>query len=442
MDNEQLHMEDASVHYIPFLEQLNQRFVTNKDVESTSKPAHPFPHAADDAVERLIPYSLRSQDGIFFTPDSIARRCSELVGDEIRAAKSFFDPACGAGNLLIAVARVYQLESDVQKTLEVWGRKFGGCDINQSFVHVAKLRLVGLALERHKVGTVSEHSLNKYLDLFKSFYVADYLDSDYGAEFDCIVANPPFGHRVLEKESWAAGKTQLAAIFMDKILKTAHLGQRVVAVLPDVLRSGTRYKRWRSMVSTTASELSVHSYGRFTNKVDVDVFLLAMDVAKARNSNSLSSWVEDFSKASNSYKLDEFCMVRIGPVVPHRIRNDESLVPYICVKSCPPFTEVEAAGQIPFNGTLYIPPFVVVRRTSNPSDKKRVVSTLVKGHEPIGVENHLIIIKPNDGRVDTCRKLMSFLQSVEVARQLNSSIRCRHLTKVSLASLVISEAGI
>ena len=46
---------------------------------------------------------------------------------------------------------------------------------------------------------------------------------------------------------------------------------------------------------------------------------------------------------------------------------------------------------------LIMPPFVVVNRTSSPRDRLRATATIIKGTEPVAVENHLIILSPKKG---------------------------------------------
>ena len=59
---------------------------------------------------------------------------------------------------------------------------------------------------------------------------------------------------------------QIAAQFIAHVLALAKPNQEIVAVLPDVLRSGSRYSRWRSQVEQRATVLSKHVYGRFDKK--------------------------------------------------------------------------------------------------------------------------------------------------------------------------------
>jgi hypothetical protein len=44
------------------------------------------------------------------------------------------------------------------------------------------------------------------------------------------------------------------------------------------------------------------------------------------------------------------------------------------------------------------------------------------------IENHMIVVKPKDGKVKTCKMLMKILQCQQTNDFLNNRIRLRHLT--------------
>jgi len=74
------------------------------------------------------------------------------------------------------------------------------------------------------------------------------------------------------------------------------------------------------------------------------------------------------------------------------------------------------------------PPFVVIRRTSSPSDNPRARATIIRGNQSVAVENHLIALKPKSGYVRDCQKLTKMLAKPATDIFLNQRIRCRHLT--------------
>ncbi|KIR13170.1 hypothetical protein PFLU4_57400 [Pseudomonas fluorescens] len=435
----------ASSTYKPFIEQIESCIVKSGPGCGNREALKELVLLdAGFAVEQLIPATVRSAHGIFFTEEKLASRIASLMRAEIASEASFFDPACGAGNLLLAIAKDYPLRNSLSETLKFWAGKFGGCDLNENFILATKLRLIGLAAYRHGVGTVARKTLNTFLGYFNLFKVCNYLEAGQSSEFDCIVANPPFGHIVLsEPLSWSSGKTQQAAVFMTRILELARPGQKVTAILPDVLRSGTRYCRWRSLIEFSAESIAVEVHGKFSKAVDVDVFFITFTLPEFSGDGAgtkFDIWRNPKDRLSaGKVRLGDKFTVRVGPVVPHRLSGSGKAVPYLNARNATPFGVVIKFGQVRFSGTLYEPPFVLVRRTSNPSDKKRIVTTLVIGERSVAIENHLIILKPKSGCAKQCEALIAALNDQGVYEQLNQAIRCRHLTVSSLANLHIAE---
>lgn len=394
---------------------------------------------AGKIAENLVPAEDRSKFGIFFTPSEITERVSKSFKQDAKKRKSFFDPACGAGNLLISIAEVYPIGRNFRSTIDVWSERFGGMDINPSFVNASIVRIIFLAAIRHGLPNISKELLSECISRFKYFYVGDYLEASVGGDFDCVVANPPYGHIVLEtKCEWSSGKTQMAAVFFEKILKNAKVNQKILAILPDVLRSGSRYERWRRLVENITSRGLVDQYGRFKSDVDVDVFLLKVSMINKKASDRID-WINSERKAT--LKLSIRFDVSVGPVVPFRLSGHGELVRYITTKNCPPGAVVRKFNTVRFKGRKIIPPFVVVRRTSNPSDTNRLVVSIVGGIQPVAVENHLLIITPKSGTKEDCVRLKRFLLSADAAKQINEKIRCRHLTVTSVRDLDIHKGG-
>lgn len=69
----------------------------------------------------------------------------------------------------------------------------------------------------------------------------------------------------------------------------------------------------------------------------------------------------------------------------------------------------------------------------------RVLATLVALDGPVAVENHLIVLKPKDGRYSTCRWLLKALKSPAVTEWLDIRIRCRHLTVGALGEVPLTK---
>ena len=174
-------------------------------------------------------------------------------------------------------------------------------------------------------------------------------------------------------------------------------------------------------------------HGRFDKWTDVDVFILTLSKTNSKKSVG-RIWWKSIKKAHQGRIGDRF-KVHVGAVVPHRDLQKGPCVAYVHARTLTPWREVKRIGERrKFNGTLFEPPFVAVRRTSRPGDK-RAIASIVRGKRKVAVENHLIVLFPKRKTIGECRKLVQVLKSAETDRWLNKRIRCRHLTVQALQEL-------
>lgn len=382
------------------------------------------------ALASLIPHDIRKEYGIFFTPSSVSRRMLSQLSGRKRPLK-IFDPACGAGDLLLAAANFLPMSDTLSGTIAAWDKFLLGMDIEETFVSATKLRLALLAIHR---GARIDITPDEVLLSWSALTVRDFLGFASPAEVDCVVLNPPFSFMKLEEaKKWTSGKTSQAALFLDHVLDIVPEKCEISALLPEVLRSGTRYDSWRSSVARRSMISSIESLGLFDSRTGIDVFLVSM--TKARANDAPRPWARSHSGKGSS-RLSAFCDVHVGSLVPYRHRKKGPLVPYIFASSLPQWSKVNLVHEKRrFSGKLFMPPFVAVRRTSSPKDAKRAIACIIGGKEPIAVENHLIVLSPHDRTLASCNKIMDFLRSEYVDKWLNRRIRCRHLTVSSLAEM-------
>lgn len=378
---------------------------------------------------RLSRAELR-QKGAYFTGPKFAARLATVANSGQNIAQSFYDPACGAGDLLLAVAATLPLEQTLPETISRWGTQLAGSDISADFVRLTKARLALLAAQRSKVRAPLSNL--ELLDSFPRITVSDYLaPRRIAPQADVFVMNPPFGYTIAPPEcDWTSGRVNSAALFIERAIKDACDEARIVAILPDVLRSGSRYVKWRKKTRAMGSVLIEKPLGLFDRWTDVDVYLFHFK----KGANSDTSGIAQLSDSS-TYGVGKRFSVRVGPVVPHRHPESGPLAPYIDARSLPRWSECTKISKTRrFSGQLLNPPFVCVRRTSRPGEQ-RAVATLVLGEDAIAIENHLIALLPKDDSVQTCRRLMRCLASPKTDAWLNSRLRCRHLTTRALAEM-------
>ena len=351
---------------------------------------------------------------------------SNLSTNAINPSASFLDPAVGGGDLLIEVARHLPIKQDLAGTLRNWGQLLHGRDLEPGFVRLAKARLVLLAVARGAIAKIK--NTDSLEDVLPEIRVGDGLELlASGWSGGHIVMNPPFTYRVASEDtSWARGRTSSAAIFLAAAVEGAQPGTQLTVILPDVIRAGSRYGQLREFVGARLKVLSVKPYGQFDAWTDIDVFILSGVIEQTAVRDAATEWWHP----TNGEQLGDKFDIHVGPVVPHRDQEPGNSYAYLRARDIPLGGEFDAsqAERRGFQKRLFQPPFVVVRRTSRPGDRARGMGTVIRGTESVLVENHLIVLKPKDGSLDACRRMVHMLDSKRARTWLDNRIRCRHLT--------------
>ncbi len=375
----------------------------------------------DIALRHVLSIEEMREAGSFFTGQDLAtetvKSIIELTNDSI-----ILDPTCGAGNLLIECSRSLDIKKTLSETLSIWGSQLWGFDIHAAFIEAAKLRIILEALRR---GAVRDCSLVLAMSFLTNIRQADAMEIS-NPEVSSIthaVLNPPFSIWPSPKTSfWNPGKVNAAGVIFEKYLDILPDQTKISAILPDVIRSGSRYASLRSFIETKmAGEAKI--WGRFNSKTDVDVFILN---GIKKQSLKKISWYQDTSEQSTLQDLYE---IQIGPLVAYRDIEEGEEHPYFYTKNTPSWSQVTTPTDYrKFKGRLLSPPLVLVKRTSSPSNEYRAIATIIDINQPIAVENHLIAIKPKSNKIEDCLKLIKILKSKKTNTFLNDRIRLRHLT--------------
>lgn len=422
--------------YVDQIENLALNLIGSDNVkEYKAQIRHILDGQPSEFLRNLVPLAHLKKSGIFFTNKRLAEKLIKPLREDIKSGAVIADPACGTGNLLIACAEFLPISDDLESTLRLWGTRLKGIDLHLELVRATKIRLALLAIYR---GALCSEAISSLDDLFPNIYVADGFSERLDAE--CIVLNPPYGMvDAAEKCTWASGGVSLASLFLEKCVQKAMPNKKIFAVLPDVLRTGTRYSKWREFIGSEAEIISAEIAGQFDRMTDVDVFLLRL--RKGSSSKTEKDWWNHGvrkSKCRSKRIVDDIFNLHVGPVVPHRDTGKGQWWPYIHAKLLTPWTRTNIDSGFAkrrFRGTTFKPPFVVVRRTSRPGDKFRATATLIVGTEPVAVENHLIVLQSRNGLLKDCKKLLRLLRSKSVNNWLDNRIRCRHLTTCALREL-------
>ncbi|OGU17871.1 MAG: hypothetical protein A2076_15180 [Geobacteraceae bacterium GWC2_53_11] len=388
-------------------------------------------------LRKLVPIETLREMGAFFTSHELAERLALTLEKELRDGAEVIDIACGTGDLLAACAKYLPAGKNLDETISIWATKLFGVDLDSAFVRTAQSRLLLLAI---KYATNNVASCLDLTNAFSGICVGNALKSaDLIKGKKCVIINPPFNQVPDQGRcKWATGKVSQAAIFLDYVLENCDLGTSIVAILPEVLRTGTRYMKWRECIEINSVINDVEIIGQFDNKTDIDVFILRLQKCTPRPLTEIKEWWTSSKNQICEYGklVCDYFDVAVGTVVPHRDLENGASYPYITAHLLPKWSIFdEIVSRRNYSGRTFMPPFVVVRRTSRPNDKFRAVATIIAGQEPVAVENHLIVLIPKTKTLNDCLELLDVLKRDETNDWLNERIRCRHLTVNSLKNI-------
>lgn len=396
-------------------------------------------HDARSVVYGVLDRDARRQHGVFFSGEDWALKMASLV--DVSRWDRFIDPSAGIGDLLLAITRKLPLMDTAHETLQNWAGVLGAVDLRSSFLEIAWARIQAVALSRH--AEINQEPIG-FCDYEKSrsempvtFQVSDFLQLELSLRpRDCVIMNPPYQRAEAPKGSVVgAGMRSAAALHLEHVIRNAPDGVGVLALIPDVIRSGSSYRAFRAWLSGRLDIKSFAAHGHFGESADVDVTILA-GITRNKPAASIPSSANPSGVAEPL--IEDLALVSVGPVVPHRAKEGGFLTGYLTTKNVPVDSEVLHPSELSrFNARLEKAPFLVVRRTSSPSDRRRARASIIRGNDWWLVENHLIILRPKKQTLEECRRLHAVLSDPRTDAWLNEKIRCRHLTISSIKGIPI-----
>jgi len=414
---------------------LRTPFMPSNNVESQINLA--LNGQASRELRKIIPLNQLRKLGAFFTGEALAEKVMKHYS--IKVSAPITDPACGTGDLLIAAAKKLPVSHDLKSTLQKWGALLYGYDVINEFVEIAKIRLALLAIKR--LGITESFTRTEIKSFFPNIRVSDGLAKLSGESIKgLILTNPPY---TLKKnnvsENLGKGLVSLAAVFLEQCILSAASNANLIGIFPDVIRTGSRYSKLRNWISQHCDVKKIQLLGRFERDVDVDVFALHL-VRKKTAKKASVNWYGLADR--NVTRVKDSFDVHVGAVVPHRHKKTGSRAAYITAKCIEKLQTIKRINETrKFTGTCFKPPFVVIRRTSSPTDRLRASGAVILGKRKVAVENHLIVMKPKKNSKKRCVELLNFLQSQKANAWFNKRIRCRHLTVASLKELPYVQSG-
>jgi hypothetical protein len=385
-------------------------------------------------LHKLVPIDQIRDAGAFFTGSLLAQSVLKHFLATIDLDSVIYDPACGVGDLLLACASKLLLYDDIGRNISSLENRLMGRDLHDEFIDAAKSRLILSAIlsadsiEQERAIQVE----NRFPDIQTGCGLKDvtpFLRATH------IVTNPPFTHvpKPNDCQWWGRGKVNQAAVFLAMCVDKCQSGARIIAILPDVLRSGPMYQKWREYISSKAQVSNVNLHGRFGRSAEIDVFSIELVVGNGNYRDSID-W--GYPEDGDQNKIEEYFEIRIGPVVDFRHPLEGEEHPFIQVSGLPSWKEVtKIETKRKFTGRFFDTPFVVVRRNSRKDDTYRAVGTIINNDSPVAVENHLIVLRPKDGSIESCRKLLDNLKNYRTKTWFDKRVCCRHLTISALKDL-------
>lgn len=230
---------------------------------------------AIQVINAMLGRDRRRSDGIFFSGSEWAARLREAMPHDLFLR--YVDPSCGVGDLLLEIARHLPLANDLSQTITEWSRRFHGMDVHAPLAQVAWSRLQALAVRRH--GLVRGYSDALCIEE-GALMELDSLKERWNLQAgDCVLMNPPF--QAVTSPTWSKysrGRVTAAALFLERAISEAQPGTTIIALLPEVIRSGSRFEKLRDFVHRSSDVHQFTAHGRFSHEADIDVAILSITV--------------------------------------------------------------------------------------------------------------------------------------------------------------------
>ena len=169
------------------LAELIEHFST-RNLSNAAVTPDVFGNAYEYLIKRFADQS-NKKAGEYYTPRSVVKLLVDIL-DPVEG-ETVYDPACGTGGMLIEVIEHVKRGGGSPKTL--WGKLYGQEKVLATSA-IARMNLLLHGVEDFKV--VREDTLRS-----PAFYTGNHL-----AQFDCVLANPPFSLKNWGEGEWATDK--------------------------------------------------------------------------------------------------------------------------------------------------------------------------------------------------------------------------------------------
>jgi type I restriction enzyme M protein len=167
--------------------ELVEHFSTKQLSNSAVKP-DVFGDAYEYLIKRFADLS-NKKAGEYYTPRSVVKLMVDIL--DPKEGETVYDPACGTGGMLIEVIEHVKRAGGNPQLL--WGKLFGQEKVLTTS-GIARMNLLLHGIEDFKI--VKEDTLRN----------PAFFDGDKLAQFDCVIANPPFSLENWGEETWLSDR--------------------------------------------------------------------------------------------------------------------------------------------------------------------------------------------------------------------------------------------
>jgi len=169
----------------PVLLDLLEHFSAKNMSNATVEP-DVFGQAYEYLIKRFADQS-NKKAGEYYTPRSVVKLMVDIL--DPREGETVYDPACGTGGMLVEV--VEHVKRAAGRPQMLYGKLFGQ-EKNVTTSAIARMNLILHGVEDFRI--VRADTLRD-----PAFFSGDRL-----AQFDCVIANPPFSLKKWGHESWSS----------------------------------------------------------------------------------------------------------------------------------------------------------------------------------------------------------------------------------------------
>jgi len=198
------------------IEHFSARPLTNACV-----PPDVFGQAYEYLIKRFADQS-NKKAGEYYTPRAVVKLLVNILDPQ--EGETVYDPACGTGGMLIEVIEHVKAAGGRPKLL--WGKLYGQEKVLTTS-GIARMNLLLHGVEDFHI--VKDDTLRD----------PAYFDGDQLAQFDCVIANPPFSLEAWGADAWSAdrwGRNKLGGTPPDKNGDWAWVQHMVTSMAPQTGR--------------------------------------------------------------------------------------------------------------------------------------------------------------------------------------------------------------